>query len=225
MALTDHLMTVDEFFVASARDPHPAQLIDGVMVVNNPKWLHQRACGLIYARLLAWCEGDGFGVPGLGMDMVLDRYNCFSPDVWWVVDSTDLEDVGIHRLPAVLGAADDGAVAADEHRALHEARVLDQEVGDGIGRRVVGGVEAQALEVRVLADEVGRRVLQLGHEVEQCRLVERLLQVLDDLGVGARRRELVEGVLRRGALGVVKDRDLGHVPTLRRPFGAARGRG
>lgn len=102
MALTDHLMTVDEFFVASARDPHPAQLIDGVMVVNDPKWLHQRACGLIYARLLAWCEGSGFGVPGLGMDMVLDRYNCFSPDVWWVVDSTDLEDVGIHRLPPDL---------------------------------------------------------------------------------------------------------------------------
>jgi Uma2 family endonuclease len=36
------------------------------------------------------------------MDMVLDRYNCFSPDVWWVVDSTDLEDVGIHRVPPNL---------------------------------------------------------------------------------------------------------------------------
>jgi Uma2 family endonuclease len=102
MALTDHRMTVDEFLVASARDRHPAQLIDGVMVVNNPKWLHQRACGLIYARLLAWCEGEGFGVAGLTMDLVLDRFNCFAPDVWWVVDSTDLEDVGVHRFPPDL---------------------------------------------------------------------------------------------------------------------------
>jgi Uma2 family endonuclease len=97
------LMTVEQFLVASARDPHPAQLIDGVMVVNSPRWLHQRACGLIYARMLAWCESaEGFGEPGLNMDLVLDRYNCFVPDVWWVPDSTDLREVGVHRIPPDL---------------------------------------------------------------------------------------------------------------------------
>src|SRR4051812_22414781 len=90
---------------------------------------------------------------------------------------------GEERRDAVLGATDDGSVAPDQHRTLHEPRVLDEEVGDGFGRGVVVRREALFGEEPVLADEVGRRVLELGHEVEQGRPVERVLEVLDDLGV------------------------------------------
>ena len=44
--------------------------------------------------------------------------------------------------------------------------MLDEQVGNRVGRRVVGGVETLVLEEAVLADEVRGVVLQLGQEVE-----------------------------------------------------------
>ena len=49
----------------------------------------------------------------------------------------------------------------------------------------VGVGEALRLEVRVAADEVGHRVLEPADELAQGRVVERGLEVLDDLGVDA----------------------------------------
>lgn len=88
--------------------------------------------------------------------------------------------------------------------------MLDEEVGDLLGRRVVGGVEALLAEERVLAHEVGWVVLEPLQEREQRSTVERLLQVAHLLDLDACPRGGVEGVARGGAAGVVQDGDVGH---------------
>ena len=68
---------------------------------------------------------------------------------------------------AVLGAADDGGVALHDDRALHEARVLLEELGDGLRVGVVALEQALVLEEAVLADEICGRILELVDEVQQ----------------------------------------------------------
>ena len=86
MALTGARLTAAEF-LAIPEGGRRYQLIDGEIVVNEPKWLHQRAVGLFYARLLAWTEaGAGRGTVGLPVDTHLDDRNVYAPDVWWLAD-------------------------------------------------------------------------------------------------------------------------------------------
>lgn len=91
MAVADPRMTAEEYFVAAEGVPYFTQLIDGVMVPNQPKYRHQRAVGLIHARLLAWQESTGRGVVGLPVDVVVDRYNVYAPDVWFIADASRVD--------------------------------------------------------------------------------------------------------------------------------------
>ncbi|HYZ98691.1 MAG TPA: Uma2 family endonuclease, partial [Acidimicrobiales bacterium] len=81
-------LTAEEYFVAAAGDPRPTQLIDGVIVPSQPKFRHQDITGLIYMRLRTWVESDdGFGVAGIPIDVIVDHYNVYAPDVWWLADT------------------------------------------------------------------------------------------------------------------------------------------
>ena len=91
MAMVDALITADDYFDAAASVREPTQLIDGVIVPSQPKLRHQQTAGLIYARLLAWTRSDGHGLAGLPIDMIIDGYNVFAPDVWWVADPARLD--------------------------------------------------------------------------------------------------------------------------------------
>ena len=76
MAMTDARMTAESYVDAVAGVREPTQLIDGVIVVNQPRYRHQRAAGLIYARLLAWATSDeGSGIFSRPLDVVVDRYD------------------------------------------------------------------------------------------------------------------------------------------------------
>lgn len=87
MAMTDARMTAESYVDAVAGVREPTQLIDGVIVVNQPRYRHQRAVGLIYARLLAWATSDeGSGIVSRPLDVVVDRYDVYAPDVLWVAD-------------------------------------------------------------------------------------------------------------------------------------------
>jgi Uma2 family endonuclease len=80
-------LTAEEYFVAAAGDPRPTQLIDGVIVPSQPKFRHQDITGLIYMRLRTWVESDdGFGVAGIPIDVIVDHYNVYAADVWWLAD-------------------------------------------------------------------------------------------------------------------------------------------
>lgn len=84
MALAGTHVTADEFLAIPPGDRR-YQLIDGEIVVNEPKLTHQRAVGIIYARLLAWVEAEpGRGYVGLPADIRVDDANVYAPDVWWV---------------------------------------------------------------------------------------------------------------------------------------------
>ena len=92
MAMTKTRMTVEEFIDAVADIREPAQLIDGVMVVDQPRFRHQDAVGKIYSALLAWTERhDGRGHVSLPLDVILDRNNMYGPDVLWYADETRME--------------------------------------------------------------------------------------------------------------------------------------
>ncbi len=84
MALAGTHVTADEFLAIPPGDRR-YQLIDGEIVVNEPKLTHQRAVGIIHARLFAWVEAEpGRGYVGLPADIRVDDANVYAPDVWWV---------------------------------------------------------------------------------------------------------------------------------------------
>ena len=92
MAMTKTRMTVEEFLVAVADIHEPAQLIDGVIVVDQPRFRHQDAVGMIYRALLVWTERpEGRGHVSLPLDVIVDGSNMFGPDVLWYADESRMQ--------------------------------------------------------------------------------------------------------------------------------------
>jgi Uma2 family endonuclease len=91
MAMVDALITADDYFDAAAGVREPTQLIDGVIVPSQPKWRHQDTTFKIARRLQEWIEGPGFGLAGIPIDVIIDRYNVFAPDVWWLADPSRID--------------------------------------------------------------------------------------------------------------------------------------
>jgi Uma2 family endonuclease len=84
VALTSTRLTADEYFALPPIEQR-TQLIDGEVVVTEASLRHQRIT-LELARLLTnWLrENPGHGEAGIPVDVHLDDYNVFAPDVWWV---------------------------------------------------------------------------------------------------------------------------------------------
>src|SRR5262245_61413699 len=99
MAMTQsHRMTVEEFIDASAGVREPAQLIDGVMVVSQPRRRHQDAVLEIAAALRAWQRSpEGRGHVSLPLDIEFDNLNVYGPDVLWYEDTAEVVDDGFQR--------------------------------------------------------------------------------------------------------------------------------
>ena len=76
---------------------------------------------------------------------------------------------------------DNGLLAAHDDGALHQLRMLLQEAHHRISGGVVGGVEAQRLEVSVVADEFGRRFADKVDETRHRGRVNGGLEVLNDI--------------------------------------------
>jgi Uma2 family endonuclease len=95
MAMTMTRMTVAEFIDAVAGVRERAQLIDGVMVVDQPRFRHQDAVGEIFSALRAWTlRRDGRGYVSLPLDVILDRHNLYGPDVLWYADEARIDREG-----------------------------------------------------------------------------------------------------------------------------------
>lgn len=77
-------MTAEEYFAVSVERDF-TELIDGVMVVDEPFLLHNVAQGGIYAALRNWTDAaPNRGFAGLPASIPVDRHNVFSPDVLWI---------------------------------------------------------------------------------------------------------------------------------------------
>lgn len=84
MALTSTRLTAEEYFALPPTERR-TQLINGEIVVSEPTVRHQRIAFEI-ARLLAnWlADNPGHGEAGMPVDVHVDDFNVFAPDVWWV---------------------------------------------------------------------------------------------------------------------------------------------
>jgi Uma2 family endonuclease len=90
--------TADEYL--AREDPRRTELVEGVLVVNEPTVLHQRVVGLIYAALLAFTgTAGGHGVVSLPLDIRLDDATVLAPDVLWFAEPIDLGAPRAPRMP------------------------------------------------------------------------------------------------------------------------------
>jgi hypothetical protein len=88
--------------------------------------------------------------------------------------------------------------------------VLEQDLDHRLARGVAGGIQAELLEVLVLAHQVGGRVGQEVEEAPQLGAARRLLQVVDDVELDAALAQQVQRAARLASAGVVVDDDPGH---------------
>ena len=100
--------------------------------------------------------------------------------------------------------------------ALHQLRVLLQEAHHCVSRGVVGGVEAQRLEVAVLADERGWRLADKVDEARHRGRVDWGLEVLNDIELDVSLAQDFQRATRFASPRVVIDDDPIHVTIPRR---------
>jgi Uma2 family endonuclease len=98
------MTTVAERLTADAylarEDPRRTELIDGVVVVNEPSVLHQRVCALIWKALDDWTgTPDGRGSASLPINVPLDSGNVLAPDVLWFEEPLALSAINAPRAP------------------------------------------------------------------------------------------------------------------------------
>ncbi len=85
MVVTKTRIRADEY-LAMGEDPwgRRGQLIDGEIVLNEPTRWHQHAVREIAFALIGWEKGgSGRGSASLPLDVKLDEFNVYGPDVLW----------------------------------------------------------------------------------------------------------------------------------------------
>lgn len=145
MAMTETRMTVEDFIDASAGVREPAQLIDGVMVVSQPRRPHQDAVLKIAIALSAWQESpDGCGHVSLPLDVELDDYNVYGPDVLWYEDTSAVVDDGFQK------KVPDLVVEVRSPSTWHYDVGIKRQTYERYGLPELWLVDTEAREVRVL---------------------------------------------------------------------------
>jgi Uma2 family endonuclease len=86
MSQTATRITADQYYEITVEGDRK-QLVDGVIVVTEPRPIH----GLLQFRLAnalgRWIEdGDGRGLAVLPTDVVMDEYNVYGPDLLWIAE-------------------------------------------------------------------------------------------------------------------------------------------
>jgi len=79
-------MTAEEY-LANPPDGRRCELVDGVVVVNEPRRLHQRVMFRLALALHNWTsEQPGRGEMSLPLDVLIDDHNVFAPDILWYAE-------------------------------------------------------------------------------------------------------------------------------------------
>jgi Uma2 family endonuclease len=87
MALAHPRMTALEF-LALPEAPFQHQLIDGELIVNEPRLPHQVAATNLAVALTIWRRAaSGRGFASIPADFQIDDHNVFAPDLWWVAEA------------------------------------------------------------------------------------------------------------------------------------------
>ena len=145
MAMTKTRMTVEEFIDAVADIREPAQLIDGVIVVSEPKRPHQDALRHLLFALMMWEKSDqGRGTWSLPLDVFLDDYNMYGPDLLWYADEARIDPDDYQR------AMPDLVVEVRSPSTWHYDVGKKREMYERYGLPELWLVDTDVREVRVL---------------------------------------------------------------------------
>lgn len=100
MGTTAERMTVEDYYAITVEGDRK-QLVDGRIVVNEPRRPHLRLQARLLFALQLWAqEAPGRGDPGLPHDVRLDDHNLFGPDLIWIAEE-HLPPPGTGRLTRV----------------------------------------------------------------------------------------------------------------------------
>jgi len=104
MALARQRMTADEYLALPPTDQNRRlELIDGELVVNEPKLPHQRIVFWLVTRITVWTEQGPDRGEVLGPDVWLSERDVYAPDLVWVgPDHPYPDDQGALRTPPDL---------------------------------------------------------------------------------------------------------------------------
>ncbi len=94
-------MTASEYFSVSTEGDR-TQLIDGVMVVDEPLLDHALAQSVLLGELYHWTtEAPGRGFASVPADVVVSPHDVYAPDVWWLGEERVPEPLAgrLDRLP------------------------------------------------------------------------------------------------------------------------------
>jgi len=91
-------MTVAEFL--ELPEQHGINLIDGEVVVCEPRPLHQRVLLDLIFEITVWCRASpGRGEVTTEIAVELDEHNCFGPDVLWYSEGRGPGRTEVHPHP------------------------------------------------------------------------------------------------------------------------------
>src|SRR5215217_9149298 len=123
-------------------DPRRTELIDGVVIVNQPSVLHQRVCARIHRALEAWTGSDhGRGEASWPLDVRLDDGTVLAPDVLWFAEPLPPAATRAPRLPELAVEVRSGTTWVYDvgpKRALYERHgLLELWLADTASRTVL----------------------------------------------------------------------------------------
>jgi Uma2 family endonuclease len=98
MTVAQQHMTAEEYMAWDG--PRGTNLVDGEVVMPQPRGLHQHVMGTIYVALRLWTDaaaGRGWAVPPI--DVSLDDVNIYAPDVLWYRAGRELPSPDIRPQP------------------------------------------------------------------------------------------------------------------------------
>jgi Uma2 family endonuclease len=98
-------MTADEYLTVPY-DGRRTMLVEGEVVLNQPRNRHQAITGDLFAVLHAWArETTARGTVRMPLDVKLDERNVFGPDVLWYAEGRvpQLDDDRPYAVPDIAG--------------------------------------------------------------------------------------------------------------------------
>jgi Uma2 family endonuclease len=101
MEATATRMTADEYYAITVEGDRK-QLVDGQVVVNEPKAIHAVLQWRVAAALDAWIQaGEGRGLGMMPTDVRMDDHNVYGPDLLWFSEEHVPDDLDAYpeRMP------------------------------------------------------------------------------------------------------------------------------
>jgi Uma2 family endonuclease len=93
MGATATRMTAEEYFAVTVEGDHK-ELVDGAIVVPEPRPIHSVLQGRLHVALAGWIDaGEGRGLVLLPTDVVLDEFNVYGPDLLWIAERNRPSDL------------------------------------------------------------------------------------------------------------------------------------